>query len=109
MVERASVRGTDADRADDAKTWDELMSGRWRIVELFDVDGRRHVVAQRRTGDPISPLERLVLERRAHGEGLKVIAMDLGLSEATISRRLRGGMQKLGVCTHAQLACLFVR
>lgn len=93
----------------DVETWDELMSGRWRIVELFDVDGRRHVVAQRRTGPPMSRLERQVLERRARGEGLKVMAMDLGVSVATISRRLRAGMEKLGLGTLADLSRLLAR
>ncbi|MCC6668995.1 MAG: hypothetical protein IT375_34970 [Polyangiaceae bacterium] len=109
MVDEASVWGADADRSDEVKTWDELMSGRWRIVELFDVEGRRHVVAQRRNGAPLSRLERQVLERRARGEALKVIAMDLGVSVATASRRLRAGMHKLGLGTLADLSRLMAR
>ncbi len=102
-----------AEALDEVRTWDELMSGRWRIVELFDVDGRRHVVARRRSGErvpgPLSAIERAVLQRRARGEGLKVIAMDLELSVATVSRRLRAGMEKLGLSTAAELSRLFVR
>ncbi|GMV17818.1 MAG: hypothetical protein HS104_26405 [Polyangiaceae bacterium] len=97
------------DEANEVETWDELMSGRWRIVELFDVDGRRHVVAERQNGEPMSPLERVVLERRARGEALKVIAMDMEVSVATISRRLHAGMQKLGIRSLAELARLLVR
>lgn len=113
MVDDASEHGADAEQLDEVRTWDELMSGRWRIVELFDVDGRRHVVARRRSGTtllgPLSALERTVLHRRAQGEGLKVIAMDLGISIATVSRRLRAGMEKLGLGTPADLPRLFVR
>lgn len=109
MLDEASARRANAESSEEVKTWDELMSGRWRIVELFDVDGRRHVVAQRRTGAPMSRLERQVLERRARGEGLKVIAMETGVSVATISRRLRAGMEKLGLGTLRDLSRLLAR
>lgn len=99
----------DGESADSA--WEELLSGRWAIVRMFDQDGHRHVVAERRPGEatPLTPLERVVLERRANGEALKVIAIDLGLSIATISRRLKSGMRKLGLHTTAELSRLLAR
>jgi DNA-binding NarL/FixJ family response regulator len=44
---------------------------------------------------------------RARGLSFKLIAYDLGLSMASVSRCLQSGMSKLGLSHEAQLVALF--
>lgn len=104
------VRSADPDGALDA--WKGLVAGRWSLVEHFDSDGKRFLVA--RKNDPhvdeparITLRERQVLSARARGLPLKLIAYDLGLSVATASRTLQSGMSKLGLVRQADLPTLF--
>ena len=83
-----------------------LLSGEWRLVESFDSGSRRFLIAAA-AQDPLSPSEKEVLARRAGGALLKQIAADLGLSEPTVSRRLKSGMHKLGLRTVADLVRLY--
>jgi DNA-binding NarL/FixJ family response regulator len=66
------------------------------------------VIAQRACGSElIGRDERLLLERRARGEALKVIAADLGISVSCASRRLTRALRRLGLRSHTDLARLF--
>ena len=83
-----------------------LSAGAWRIIDYFDADGGRYVVACR-SPSPLSGEERAIVQRRAHGDSVKEIAIDLGVSSATISRRLTRALHKLGLTSHAELPRLF--
>lgn len=88
--------------------WQAFLSGRWQLIDHFDSEGRRYVIARRAPkGDLLSRDEQLLLRRRAHGEALKVLAFDLGTSVSAVSRRLARAMRKLGVRSHAELPRLF--
>lgn len=108
--ERASmIRGGDDDRA--LQGWKALVDGRWSMVDTFDSDGRRFLVARRNEpGTRPVPLlderERAVLGYRAAGHSIKLIAYELGRSEAWVSRALKGAMGKLGLRSAAELAAL---
>jgi len=113
-IERA--RGTQ--RAEDPdlslETWRGLVAGRWSLVEHFDTDGRRFLLARKNDPDVkaiagLSKRECQVLSLRARGISLKLIAYDLGLSVPSVSRSLRTGMAKLGVASEAELVTLFCR
>jgi len=80
--------------------WQALVAGRWSLLDHFDSDGRRFVVAHR--NDPSAPdsrgltlRERQVLAYEALGHSNKVIAYELGLSLSSVSTHLARGRAKL--------------
>ena len=95
--------------ADVAEHWNALVSGAWTLVDQFDREGRRYVVAVRKRGartEKLSDEEQVALIARAQGTPLRTIAHMLGTSVPTISRRIRSGMQKLGIQSQAELSRL---
>jgi len=99
---------TDGDACDAVSHLQALSSGDWGVVDHFEADGRKYVIARRGAGDArVSPEDMAMLSRRARAESLKVIAMELGVSESTVSRRLSSAMKRLGVRSHAELPLLF--
>jgi DNA-binding NarL/FixJ family response regulator len=92
--------------------WQALVSGRWTLLDHFESDGRRILVARRndpRVDGPTSlPVRtRQVLAYRALGHPLKCIAYELGLSTSTVWREVARGMSALGVRSTVELARLF--
>lgn len=83
----------------------ELLSGAWTLVERADSGEQRWAIA-RPSAARLEPSELRALALRAKGASLVSIAQDLGVSEATASRRAKRGMQKLGVSTVTELARL---
>lgn len=112
---KAIDRARSKARADDNEAlelWQGLVSGRWSLVDWFDSDGRRFLVARRNDPELTDPRglslrERQVLAYAAMGHSLKMIAYTLGLSGSTVSLLRKRGMRKLGVSTHAELLALF--
>lgn len=93
---------------DDASAiWHALLDGRLAIADRFDRDGRRFVVV-RTTGDgerdALTVRERQVLAAVARGYANKRIALELGVSESTVSAALRGAARKLGLRSRVELA-----
>jgi DNA-binding CsgD family transcriptional regulator len=90
-----------ADPAEALALWRALVAGRWSIVERFDTDGRRYLVA--RPNDPaaagpelLTERERQVLAFAAMGHSNKLVSYELGLDESTVSEHLRAAARKLG-------------
>jgi DNA-binding CsgD family transcriptional regulator len=107
---RGKLRADDPDAALDA--WRGLIAGRWSLVEHIDTDGKRFLVARKNDPDAFGPAavsqrERQIMAARARGLSLKIIAYDLGLSIASVSRGLQSGMAKLGMSHEAELVALF--
>ena len=78
------------------------------MVDWFDTDGRRYVLAVPNPPDLKDP--RALTERETQvvtyatlGESHKLIAYRLGVSRSTATKALRSAMRKLGVKTHPQL------
>jgi DNA-binding CsgD family transcriptional regulator len=106
---RSKARGNDEEALD---LWLGLVSGRWSLVDRFDTDGRRFLVARRndpQVSDPraLTLQERQVLAYSAMGHPIKLIAYVLGLSVSTVSARRRQAMCKLGLRTQADVVLLF--
>lgn len=90
------------------KVWKGLTEGRWSLVDWFDTDDRRFVLAlpnEPRVADPrgLSSRESLVATYAIHGDTVTMIAYRLGLSKAVISSTLKLAMRKLGVQNRAEL------
>ena len=92
--------------------WQGLVAGRWSLLDRFDTDGRRFLVARRNDPEVTDPRaltlrERQVLAYTAMGHPVKLIAYSLGISVSTVSSGRRSAMRKLGLRTHADVARLF--
>lgn len=92
--------------------WQGLVSGRWSMVDHFDTDGRRYLVAHRNdiaAGDPrgLTPREQEVAELVGIGESGKAISYRLGISEAAVSAAVANAILKLGLGGRAELAAFF--
>ena len=104
---RSKLRKTDPEQA--LETWQGLVRGRWSLVDWFDSDGRRFVLAKPNApniGDPrgLTEREAQVVTYAALGESGKIIGYRFGLSTSTVSALLMSAMHKLGVTSQAQLA-----
>ncbi len=104
---RSKFRKSDPERA--LEGWRALVRGRWSIVDWFDTDGRRYVLAIPNAPEVVDPRglterEAQVAEMAASGLSNKLIAYRLGLSTSHISSVVRVIMRKLGVKTRAGLA-----
>jgi DNA-binding CsgD family transcriptional regulator len=90
------------------RLWQGLVRGKWSLVDWFDTDGRRFLLAKPnapRIRDPrgLTEREAQVATYAALGDSSKFIGYRLGLSQSYVSRLLRDSMRKLGVKTQAQL------
>jgi len=107
---RASSERGDADAA--MQAWTALVNGRWSLVDHFDTDGKRFVVAVK--NDPAFPdprgltaRERQVAEFVGLGRTTKEIAYTLGLSGSSIDNSVARAAAKLGLSSRAELAAFF--
>jgi len=103
---RSKLREADPERA--LETWQGLVRGRWSLLDWFDTDGRRFVIAKPNApsiGDPrgLTEREAQVVTYAALGESGKIIGYRFGLSTSTVSSLLMSAMRKLGVTSQAQL------
>jgi DNA-binding CsgD family transcriptional regulator len=103
---RGRLRRVDPDRA--LALWKGLVSGRWSLLDQFDSDGRRFVVAKcnaitSRAWSVLSEREAQIVACIAEGQAPKLIAYQLGLSTATVHADLSRIMRKLSVGSRLEL------
>jgi DNA-binding CsgD family transcriptional regulator len=103
---RGRLRRADPERA--LALWKGLVSGRWSLVDQFDHDGRRFVVAKRnpitsRAWSVLSEREAQILAYLAEGQAPKLIAYQLGLSMTIVNADLSRIMRKLSVGSRLEL------
>lgn len=106
---RSRLRRDDPDQA--LELWRALVSGRWSLLEHFERDGRRYLVARRNepgVTDPraLSQRERQVTWCAALGHPNKLIGYELGLSLSSVASHLAAASRKLGVSSRAELVSL---
>ncbi|NUO47602.1 MAG: hypothetical protein HOV80_01965 [Polyangiaceae bacterium] len=102
---RGPLRHRDADAA--LQGWPALVRGRWTLVDHFESDGKRYVLAHTNAGAPATPAalsarEREVLERAVLGRENKLIGYELGLADSTVRVLMSRAATKLGVKTRAE-------
>jgi DNA-binding CsgD family transcriptional regulator len=107
---RSRVRHKEPEHA--LAMWRALVNGRWSLIDRFESDGRRYVVAVQNS--PASPdprglteSERLVASYAGLGYPNKVIGYALGISEGTVAALLARAKRKLRVTSRAELVDLF--
>ena len=88
--------------------WRALVDARWSLVDHFESDGRRFVLAQRNDPDigPFALLttrERQVVALAAMGHANKMIGYELGISVSTAGVLLSRAAKKLGAPSRATL------
>jgi DNA-binding CsgD family transcriptional regulator len=108
QIDRARGKLRKSDPAAAIEMWKSLTDGRWSLVDWFDSDSRRFVLAlpnAPKVVDPrgLSERESLVATYAVQGDSGKLIGYRLGISKSLVSTALNGAMRKLGVKTRAQL------
>jgi len=104
-----SRRPSDPDEA--LRGWQALVSGRWSIVQSFESDGRRYLLARRNAPGSIeraalSHLEAHALILRAQGLSFKMVAYELGVSNSVVYQLVQSGKKKLGINNEAELPAM---
>jgi DNA-binding CsgD family transcriptional regulator len=92
--------------------WKALVDARWSLVDHFEHDGRRFLLAQR--NDPQAPplelltvRERQVVALAAIGRANKEIAYELGIATSTVGVLLARASSRLGVRSRRDLVAAF--
>jgi DNA-binding CsgD family transcriptional regulator len=104
---------TDASRRRDPdaalRLFEGLLAGRWTLVDRFERDGRRYVVAYENTDETaaLSPREREVLVLGARGLSVKRIAAELAISQGAAGAYFASARRKTGISSRAELARWF--
>lgn len=99
-IDRARGKMRRADPGHAVEEWRGLVAARWSLVEHFESDGRRYLVARRNDPDAAGPdsltrRERQVLGYAALGHSNKLIAYELGISASTVGVLLLRAARKL--------------
>jgi DNA-binding NarL/FixJ family response regulator len=103
---RGPLRRRAPDEAIEA--WRGLVAGRWTLLDHFDRDGRRYLLAHRNDPDAPDPRALTLRERQvvgyvALGQSNKLIAYELGLSASTVGVLLKKAAAKLGARSRTEL------
>ena len=103
---RGPVHRRDPHRA--VARWKALVDARWSLVDYFEQDGKRYVLAERNDQDAapfvlLTPRERQVVSLAAVGHANKMIGYELGISVSTAGVLLSRAAKKLGVRSRAAL------
>jgi DNA-binding CsgD family transcriptional regulator len=90
------------------EVWRGLTSGRWSLVERFDSDGKRFMLAHKnaeQVSDPrgLTALEARVTKLAVRGYSDKLIAYHLDIAESTASMQLASALRKLSLSGRVEL------
>lgn len=89
-------------------SWQALVRGRHSLVDWFDADGRRYILAIPnppgvRDIRGLTEREARVVQYVALGEKHRAIGYRLGISRSAVTKAVRSAMRKLGAKTSAEL------
>jgi DNA-binding CsgD family transcriptional regulator len=109
---RGRARRTAPDEA--LEGWKALVDARWTLLDHFDSDGRRFVVARRNTSDvpdaaELTERERQVLAYAALGHTNKLVAYELGITASTVRVLFARAAKKLGASSREDAVARFVQ
>lgn len=111
-IDTARTRRGRSDPDESLSIWQGLVEGRWSLVDRFESDGRRFVVAHQNAidvRDPrgLTPTELLVAELLGKGRSVKEIAYQLGVTPSAITNAAQRARKKLGLSSTPELVELF--
>lgn len=114
VIERARGKRRHVDPDGAIESWKGLVAARWSLVDQFDSDGKRYVVARRNDPDTsspraLSPRERQAVAYARMGHTNKLIAYELGVSASTVGVLLWRAASKLGARSREELIAAFDR
>ena len=103
---RGRLRRSDPEAA--LNLWRGMLEGRWSLIDRFERDGRRLVVAHRnnvatRGLRALTLRERQVAAYAALGHSNKLIAYELGLTLGSVGTHLTSALAKLGAKSRLEL------
>jgi len=111
-IDRIRTRAGRSDPDNAMEAWEGLVQGRWSLVDHFDTDRRRFVLAIK--NDPTYPdprgltmRERQVAEFVGLGHSSKEISYTLGVSHSAVTNCTARVQSKLGLSSIAELAAFF--
>jgi DNA-binding NarL/FixJ family response regulator len=111
-IERCLTRVGRQDPDVALENWRGLVNGRWSLIDYFDTDGKRFVVAIK--NDPAHPDprgltqgERQIAEYIGMGYTTKEIAYALGISVAAVTNAAGRVQMKLGLSSRLEAASFF--
>jgi len=107
-MDRARCRGDAASPEEALGLWRALVDGRWSLIERFESDGRRVLIARQnpppaRKHRALNEQEQKVVSLLALGHSVKLCAYELGRAESTTSEIARSALRKLGLNSRAEL------
>jgi len=107
----AAQRSTESEAEKALARWKALLAGEYTLVDRFESDGRRYVVACEnapKVRDPrgLTQREAVVAALVMRGHADKLIAYELGIAEGTVAALASRVMKKLGARSRAGLARL---
>lgn len=110
-MDRARSKKLRAEPSEALPLWRGLVEGRWSLVDRWDSDGRRYVVAhpndpQFEKPEPLTQRERQVVAYASQGDSTERISYSLGLDEEHVEATLASAMKKLGVDSREALVQL---
>jgi DNA-binding CsgD family transcriptional regulator len=110
-IDRARTRAARRDAPCALEAWHALAVGRWSILDCFDRDGRRYVIARPNEPRPKGRLELTrrqaqVVEHVALGHSNKLIAYELGLRPSTVASHIALAAARLGARNRLELILL---
>jgi DNA-binding CsgD family transcriptional regulator len=112
-VEQARGPSGSSDVMTSLDSWQGLIDARWSLLDQFESDGRRFIVARENAPRPPGPAaltqrERQVLGYAAVGHDNKVIAYDLGIAHATVKVLMSRAATKLGVRSRSEVISAYL-
>jgi DNA-binding CsgD family transcriptional regulator len=104
-LDRARSRRRKSSPEEALDLWRAFVAGSYALVESFDRDGRRLILAVRVCSDAraLTPRETAVVRLATRGLANKQIAGQLGVATSTVSVQLSGALTKLGCRNRADL------
>lgn len=110
VADRARTQRGRADEHAAIESWTALVAGRWSLIDTFDRDGRRYIVARPNEPEPalaatgtLTRRELQVAQAAALGHADKLIAYELGLARSTVSQLLARARKKLDARNRLEL------
>ncbi len=112
-LERARVTKRSDELESTTRRWRPLVASRWSLLDEFDTDGKRFVVAienappTRAPRRDLSEREHQVMTQASLGHTDKEIAYELGLSASTVRVLVHRAVHKLGATTRREALARF--